>query len=86
MAARRTIGVGECFAFYNERPLHQALGYRAPMAVWRQGAAPTGGPESAADRTLGGLIKDNQQTAFLLNRRPKRFRCPGPLQSKAKEY
>jgi hypothetical protein len=26
---------------YNVRRLHQALGYRAPMAVWREGAAPT---------------------------------------------
>jgi len=33
-------GIGEYFAFYNERRLHQALGYRAPMAVWREGAAP----------------------------------------------
>ena len=33
-------GIGEYFAFYNERRLHQALGYRAPMAVWRDGAAP----------------------------------------------
>ena len=24
---------------YNERRLHQALGYRAPMAIWRDGAA-----------------------------------------------
>jgi putative transposase len=23
---------------YNERRLHQALGYRAPLAVWRDGA------------------------------------------------
>src|SRR5208337_4803718 len=28
---------------------------------------PTGGSEPAADRTLGGLIKDNQQPAFQLN-------------------
>jgi len=33
-------GIGAYFAFYNERRLHQALGYRAPMAVWRDGAAP----------------------------------------------
>ena len=26
-------GIGEYFAFYNERRLHQAHGYRAPMAV-----------------------------------------------------
>ena len=33
-------GIGAYFAFYNERRLHQALGYRAPMAVWGDGAAP----------------------------------------------
>src|SRR5208337_3669950 len=32
--------IGEYFAFYNEQRLHQALGYRAPMALWRYGAAP----------------------------------------------
>ena len=33
-AARR--GIAEWMEFYNERRLHQALGYRAPMAVWRE--------------------------------------------------
>jgi putative transposase len=33
-------GISEYFAFYNERRLHQALGYRTPMAVWREGTAP----------------------------------------------
>ena len=32
-------GIAEYFVFYNEQPLHQALDYRAPMAVWREGAA-----------------------------------------------
>jgi putative transposase len=31
-------GIGEYFAFYNQQRLHQALGYRTPMAVWRDGA------------------------------------------------
>ena len=33
-------GIGAYFAFYNEQRLHQALGYRTPMAVWRDGAPP----------------------------------------------
>jgi len=32
-------GIGDWIAFYNERRLHQALGYRAPMAVFREGSA-----------------------------------------------
>jgi putative transposase len=32
-------GIGEWIAFYNERRLHQALRYRTPMAVFREGAA-----------------------------------------------
>src|SRR6476660_2917632 len=29
-------GIANWIAFYNGRRLHQALGYRAPMAVWRE--------------------------------------------------
>jgi putative transposase len=32
-------GIASWIAFYNEQRLHQALGYRAPMAVWRSGLA-----------------------------------------------
>jgi len=32
-------GIGDWIAFYNEIRLHQALGYRAPMAVFREGSA-----------------------------------------------
>ncbi len=93
-------GISDWIIFYNERRLHQALGYRAPMAVWRDGAPPgglwtcgqrkrvdhmsIGGSETAADRTLGGLIKDNQQTHFQLRRRQKRSRCAGPLHNFAR--
>jgi len=32
-------GIGEWITFYNEHRLHQALGYRAPMAVFRESSA-----------------------------------------------
>src|SRR5271165_6195170 len=44
------VGIGEYFAFYNEHRLHQGLGYRAPMAVWRDGAVQTCGPVDNAGR------------------------------------
>jgi putative transposase len=38
-------GIGAWIAFYNERRPHQALAYRTPMAVWRDGV-------TAVDMTL----------------------------------
>lgn len=32
-------GIAAWIAVYNEQRLHQALGYRTPMTVWRAGAA-----------------------------------------------
>ena len=87
-------GIGEYFAFYNEQRSSGARLSRADGGVARRRGAgslwtcgqrlrvdhmPTGGSESAADRTLGGLIKDNQQTILQLSRRQKRSRCAGPL-------
>jgi len=55
-------GIGEYFAFYNEHRLHQGLGYRAPMAVWRDGAVQTCGPVDNADAlTTGPQAEQNQQ-------------------------
>ena len=55
-------GIGEYFAFYNERRLHQAHGYRPPMAVWRDGALQTCGHVDNADAlTTGPQAEQNQQ-------------------------
>jgi putative transposase len=55
-------GIGEYFAFYNERRLHQALGYRAPMAVWREAALRTCGyVDNAVALTTGPQAEQNQQ-------------------------
>jgi putative transposase len=56
-------GISEYFAFYNERRVHQAHGYRAPMAVWREGAAPRayGHVDNADALTTGPQAEQNQQ-------------------------
>ena len=59
-----------------------------PMDMWttqRVDHMPTVGSETAGDRNLGGLIKDNQQTVFQLSRRQKRSRFAGPLHSSRSE-
>ena len=56
-------GIAEYFVFYNEQRLHQALGYRAPMAVWRKGAAPGayGHMDNACALTTCPQADQNQQ-------------------------
>jgi putative transposase len=44
-------GIGLWMAFYNSHRPHQALGDRAPMAVWREGVTGTLGA-TAVDMTL----------------------------------
>jgi len=56
-------GIGAYFAFYNERRLHQALGYRAPMAIWRDGAArqPCGHVDNASALTTCPQVEQKQK-------------------------
>jgi putative transposase len=55
-------GIGAYFAFYNERRLHQALGHRAPMAVWREGAARTACGHVDNARALTTCPQEQKQT------------------------
>jgi putative transposase len=55
-------GIGAYVAFYNERRLHQALGYRAPMAVWREGAARTACGHVDNARALTTCPQEQKQT------------------------
>ena len=48
-------GISDWVIFYNEQRLHQALGYRAPMAVWRERAPP---------KAFGHVVNANPLTTF----------------------
>ena len=56
-------GISDWIIFYNERRLHQALGYRVPMAVWREGAPPKayGHVDNANALTTCPQAHQNQQ-------------------------
>jgi putative transposase len=70
-------GIGEWIAFYNERRLHQGLGYRTPMKVFREGSAggtcghvdnaptATPNPPCRALTTCPQEVQKQQQTEFL---------------------
>jgi putative transposase len=57
-------GISDWIIFYNERRLHQALGYRAPMAVRREGAPPKayGHVDNANALTICPQADQKQQT------------------------
>jgi putative transposase len=56
-------GIAVYFTFYNEQRLHQALAYRTPMGVWREGAAPgaCGHVDNAFALTTGPQANQKQQ-------------------------
>ena len=70
--ARRTSANGS-FSTTSAR----SSGARLSRADGRLARRRAAGSETAADRTLGRLIKDNQQTHFQLSRRQKRSRLRG---------
>jgi putative transposase len=61
-------GLADWIAFYNDRRPHQALGHRAPMAVWRSGIAARAVDMMDNARALPTCPQpqqQQQQTAFL---------------------
>lgn len=48
-------GLGAYFGFYNAERLHQALGYRTPLVVYRKGDQGAGRLESGAQGARLGV-------------------------------
>jgi putative transposase len=64
-------GIAAWFKFYNTQRPHQALGYRTPMLVWREGTTGALG-QSAVDMTL--VLRTSLDNAGALPT------CPQPQQ------
>jgi hypothetical protein len=87
-------GIANWIAFYNGRRLHQALGYRTPMAVWRERmqaakavdmmATPTRLPHAHSNSSRQSLWQRDRKgsgaVSFQLTNRFKRSRSAGPFQ------
>jgi putative transposase len=55
------IGIGQWLRFYNERRLHQALGYNTPMAAWAAGVSPVDLPLRLDDADASPTTPQGQQ-------------------------
>jgi putative transposase len=88
-------GIANWMAFYNGRRLHQALGYRTPMAVWHErmqatkavdmldnaDAWTTCPQQEQQTASLAAVIeRDPERFSFQLTNRFKRSRAAGPFQ------
>jgi putative transposase len=85
-------GIAAWMEFYNHGRLHQALGYQAPMAVWRDAMAKANAADMMANAdALTTCPQSKQQTQLLAARQErlthqlrnplKRSRCAGPFQN-----
>src|SRR5262249_33984625 len=62
------VGIASWVRFYNHQRLHQALGYRTPMAVWRTGVLGETG-QAPVDMTL--LLRRSLDNAMAFSTSPQ---------------